>query len=792
MELYAEMIALWSSSFAFTINFTSFSRDSVKYEKELTNMIGDFTKLLLVPVVLENGSSFVERTKKLMQDVSDALHHNHFGTIDIERLIAKKEGVRNYSFPVVFTGMVDLNSDLKQPGRIRYLSSETSQVWLDMQVMEINDTLEVHFDTAESMFPYTVAEEMLSAFVKAFLNVTEHPEQITHSGGLTVKTKQYPIREQYNSVTAPLTKDTLDSLFIDMLKQYPDVPAVLSEQKCLTYQELYQYAMSLKEEIENSQDRYIAVMLPKGIYQPIAVLAVLFAGKSYVPVDLENPADRRKKILASVGTSTVITLTAEKEKASEMHTEKIILADQISVKAYSTETYQKKTTPDASAYVIFTSGSTGVPKGVEISHQGAVNTILDVNRRFAIGSTDRTIALSNLNFDLSVYDIFGMFACGGAIVELEADDSRNAEKWIQLIQKFHVSVWNSVPAFMQMLLEYVGEEGKQVFANIRRVLLSGDKIAITIPDKIHDYHADTMLICLGGATEASIWSNYYIADHAEPSWKMMPYGYPLTNQKYYVLNRLMTDCPDYVKGRLYIGGAGLAEGYHGDIEKTAEKFVIHPLTGERIYDTGDNGRYWKDGTIEFIGRDDFQVKINGHRIELGEIEAIYSEKFDSCCAVVPETGSLKHKICLLVKSDKQISKETLHQLAVNKLPHYMIPTAFSTVSKLPVNTNGKIDRKQVQSYFEAWTEPAPSTAASVMTETELKIAALWKEILGENDYSPEDDFFACGGDSLMMMRFLNKLNKTEHIRITPDVFYSATTIAEFAAVFGAALQERKA
>ena len=758
-EQYAEMISVWSGSNAFTLNFTAFSR-----EEELSEIIGDFTKLLLIPVSLTNQSTFAERTKQLMNRISDAVKHDAFGTLEIERTIAKTDGLRNYSFPIVFTGMIGTNEEFQSSCKISYLSTETSQVWLDMQVMELNHTLEVHFDTAEDLFPYEFAEKMLQAFERAFYKLIENADQF---GELTVSAGTFPVRETYNSLTAPIPEETLDSLFVKQVQKTPENLAVISTSAKLTYQELFNLSMSIAESMINDE-KYIIVMLPKGIFQPASVMAVLMAGKVYVPVDPENPVDRRKKIFSSVNGKTIITLSAFKKEAEEMQAKTVIFADKIIVKSYSAENYSQKTNSYDSAYVIFTSGSTGMPKGVEILHRGAVNTILDVNQRFEITESDRTIALSNLNFDLSVYDIFGMLSCGGAIAELESN-THDPSKWISLMEFAGVSVWNSVPAFMQMFLAHAENTEIPAFQKLRRVLLSGDKIPVNLPEQIKKQNSDIQVICLGGATEASIWSNYYIAGKTETSWNMMPYGYPLTNQKYYVLSPLLTDCPDYVKGRLYIGGEGLALGYLGDKQKTAEKFIFHPVTGERIYDTGDNGRYWADGTIEFIGRDDAQVKINGHRIELGEIEAVFQPL--ECCASV-----LGNKIAVMIKSD---NIDFLTELAEKNLPDYMIPAFFMTVKEIPVTPNGKINRKEVLSQLTAYAEQLQSSAVQIpLSAQEQKIADIWSKLLENRTYSPEDDFFESGGDSLSMITFLNQLNQQEHVKITPDVFYAGSTIRE--------------
>ncbi|MER6335057.1 amino acid adenylation domain-containing protein [Streptomyces sp. NPDC001034] len=276
--------------------------------------------------------------------------------------------------------------------------------------------------------------------------------------------------------------------------------------------------------------------------------------------------------------------------------------------------------PGDLAYVLYTSGSTGTPKGVMIEHHAALNTVADINERFAVGPEDRVFGLADLGFDLSVYDTFGTLATGAALVLPDPELRSEPAHWSKLMSEHGVTVWNSVPAQMQMLVEHL-EVGGELPERLRLILLSGDWIPVDLPDRIHALWPEARVVSLGGATEASIWSIHHVVDEVEPGAKTVPYGVPLRNQTFHVLDARMDPCPVWTPGELYIGGVGLARGYWADEERTAASFVTHPRTGERLYRTGDFGRYRADGTIEFLGRRDGQVKVNGHRVELGEIEA---------------------------------------------------------------------------------------------------------------------------------------------------------------------------
>ncbi|MGD1808688.1 amino acid adenylation domain-containing protein [Dapis sp. BLCC M126] len=322
-------------------------------------------------------------------------------------------------------------------------------------------------------------------------------------------------------------------------------------------------------------------------------------------------------------------------------------------------TWESVQTAEDLAYVIYTSGSTGKPKGVAINHRGAVNTILDINQRFAVSASDRVLALSALNFDLSVYDIFGILAAGGTIVIPNHELLKDPAHWLDLIVTTKVTLWNSVPALMQMLVEYLSTQPTTTLPSLRLALLSGDWLPLNLPEKIQSlstspfpsweglgvgsHTSQVQVVSLGGATEASIWSIYYPIEKIDSDWKSIPYGKPLSNQQFYVFNQLMEATPVWVTGELYIGGEGLALGYWEDTEKTEASFITHPVTKERLYKTGDLGRYLPDGNIEFLGREDFQVKINGHRIELGEIEAALQQHPSIKEAVVSAVGEEQQK-----------------------------------------------------------------------------------------------------------------------------------------------------
>lgn len=788
LTIYSEVLALWSNTFEFTLNFTCFDR--LLEEEEINRLIGDFTLLLLVNIELKKKENFKERAIKVQENLAKAMDHKYFGTIDTEREIAKRYGTKSSAFPIVFTGMLGMDSDCENFGEISYLSTKTSQTWLDLQAIELGERLMIRMEAVEELLPFEMVEEMLTVYLDVMDKLLED-EAWEVKKPLLAQVKNFGMRDKYNSVTMPVNKDTLDHLFVQQVCKNPDSYAVLSEEKCLTYRELFNLSYELAQKLKDCKGTYVLVMLPKGPKQVVAVMAVLMAGKAYVPLDIENPISRKTRIFSNLHSDAMITLQELENEAKEIGAYKIFYPVLDTKENYNPIDYVSTSKFDDIAYVIFTSGSTGMPKGVVIPHKGVINTILDINRRFSVGETDRTLGLSNLNFDLSVYDIFGMLVCGGAVVTLQEEDRRNPEKWMVLMEKFHVTVWNSVPAFMQMMMEYLKGDTDGSLLELKLVLLSGDRIPCELPNEIQNYAAQIQVVGLGGATEASIWSNYFIADKVSLDWGIVPYGYPLTNQKYYVLNEVLQDCPDYVKGRLYIGGEGLAYGYLNDEEQTNEKFFIHSDKKERIYDTGDNGRYWSDGTIEFLGREDFQVKIRGHRIELGEIEAAFSEceNVDSAVAAVIKGEGRESQIAVMIKiafPNDDRTEEYVKQ-ASDILPDYMMPVWCEVVDKIPLTANGKIDRKEIAKILSEHMEiqlqnlvKEKKKIEEPLTEIQKKVIHVWKEVLEYDGISLDDEFYDYGGNSMLMIRFINRLKELYGIHMTPDVFFMGSTVRELA------------
>ena len=445
---------------------------------------------------------------------------------------------------------------------------------------------------------------------------------------------------------------------------------------------------------------------------------------------------------------------------------------------------------EALAYITFTSGSTGVPKGVAVRHRPVVNLIDWVHRSRGIGPEDRVLFVTSLCFDLSVYDVFGLLAAGGSIHVVAEDDVRDPQALMRLLLEEPITLWDSAPAALQQLVPFFPAPGTNAGQlRLRQVFLSGDWIPVGLPDAVRHSFPAARVLSLGGATEATVWSNFFPVASVDPLWRSIPYGRPIENARYHVLDSRLAPCPIGVAGDLYIGGGCLASHYSADPEQTAYRFLPDPLgsdAGGRIYRTGDRSRYLADGNLEFLGRTDSQVKIRGYRIEQGEIEvalAAHPEVGHAAVVVREDTPGEKRLVAYFVPHGGPAPKAgELRSFLREKLPEYMMPAAFVPLAALPVTANGKLDRQALPVpgwRADAGTYVAPRTAA------EERLCGIWVAVLGHERVGVEDNFFALGGHSLLATQVVSRVRETFGVELPLLRFFERPTVAALAALIEA-------
>ncbi len=378
---------------------------------------------------------------------------------------------------------------------------------------------------------------MIEAMFAQFVDLLEQLVKQSDVTSLQMKESDQTLTEQYNETTEKIPSTTLYQLFTDQVKRTPDEVAVVFEQDWLTYSELHkrsnQVAHFLKEQGIGLGDK-VGLLAQRRVETIVNMIGILKAGAAYVPIDPDHPLDRQTYILEN----STCKLLLEASLYEERH-----------LSLYTTEDMPAIAGPEDLAYIIYTSGSTGKPKGVIITHQAVSNTIQDINQKYQVNEDDRTIGISSMCFDLSVYDIFGTLSTGAMLVMIR--DPRDMQELIRTVERRGITIWNTVPAIMDLALEQVGSHFEH--SSLRLVLHSGDWIPLSLPEKIKRHFPIAEVISLGGATEASIWSIYYPVNQVASHWNSIPYGMPLANQTYYVLNYEKKMCPVGVIGDLYIG-----------------------------------------------------------------------------------------------------------------------------------------------------------------------------------------------------------------------------------------------
>ena len=632
LAAYAGVIAIWSKNPRFTINLTLFNR--LPLHKQVNDIIGDFTSVTLLEVDNSGSKAFQECAKRLQEQLWQDLDHRYFSGVRVMRELTRSHGGGPRAImPVVFTSLLNLgdgNEGTLGAGRLGQTTfgiSQTPQLYLDCIVHEEGQELVINWDAVDEVFPPGLLDDMFQSYRSLLTHLASDDSSWHCSLAETARTlipaSQMRLHAEINDTKAPVSHELLHNLFLKQVEERPHHVAICTPQCQLTYADVYRRACAIEELLMRRDVRpnqLVAVIMEKGWEQIVAVLGVLFAGGAYLPINPELPAERQRYLIERGEVKVVLTQSAIQPRLSVPAGIEVLAVDLLKSADPGVPVPRRRQEPRDLAYVIFTSGSTGLPKGVMIDHRGAVNTVLDINQRFGIGCQDRVLALSRLSFDLSVYDVFGLLAAGGTIVLPSSDLALDAAHWANLIESEKVTVWNTVPTLMQLLVEEA-ERGAVIGQSLRLVMMSGDWIPTSLPGRIRSLLPQAKMVSLGGATEASIWSILYPIKELDPNWSSIPYGKPMLNQSFHVLTETLAPRPVWVPGQLCIGGIGLAKGYWRDEEKTNASFIEDPATGQRLYRTGDLGRYLPDGNIEFLGREDFQIKLRGYRIELGEIEA---------------------------------------------------------------------------------------------------------------------------------------------------------------------------
>ncbi len=810
MTAFAEALRPWSATPDFSLNVTLFHRFPV--HPEVDQLIGDFTATSLLAARAQAGDSFADRLQRLQAQLAEDLDHRAYSGMRVLRDRARHLGhAPGAAMPVVFTSTLALDGRQSTTGGLSFFGdivhgvSQTPQVWMDHQMAEFDGELRLFLDAIEDLFPAGLLDDCFGAYAQLLRTLAADPAAWAQRPlPATLPARHLPLLAQLNATEDPAIGHGLlqDGLIIQARRQ-PEALAVIAADGQLSYGRLAREALVLAEALQAlgaGGEQPVAVMMDKGCEQVLAVYGVLMAGAAYLPIDPRLPAERRRHLLSASGARLLLTQAAHHPGQDLTPGLRVLCLGDEALAAPAIAPPPAATRPGDLAYVLFTSGSTGAPKGVMIEHAQAVNTLQDINRRMQVGPRDRVLALSALHFDLSVYDLFGVIAAGGCLVMPDPARLHDAQHWAELVQAHRVSLWNSVPQLLQHFvehLEHLQAQGDPLPGGLRQAILSGDWIPVGLPDRARRVCPDLQLLASGGPTETAIWCTQYPIGEVDPAWSSIPYGRPLANQRMWVMDELLEERPVGVTGEICIGGACVGRGYLGDEAQTAQRFLRHPRTGERLYRSGDLGRVTAEGQIEFLGRQDHQVKLNGLRIELGEINACLLRQpgIRQAWTGVRREGAQKQLVSLLVldpddaAAAARLADGSLRQALAAWLPDYMLPQRFQRLEALPLSANGKVDAAQLQALLQAQqaegAAPAAQTDAAAQALQE-QLLPLWRSLLGRQDLTPAQSFFDVGGDSLLALRLLSRVR--EQLGLAPALqgrlmqcFFQQPRLADFAA-----------
>jgi amino acid adenylation domain-containing protein len=667
------------------------------------------------------------------------------------------------------------------------IHAETAKFDITFELDERPEGIIGRVEYSTDLFDAATITRMIGHFQVLLESIVQNPHQAIADLPLLTAAEWQALTFKDNVTLFP-QGTCLHQRFEAQVEQNRDAIAVIFEDQHLTYGELNRKANQLAHYLQHlgvKPDFLVGLCVERSLEMVIGILGILKAGGAYVPIDPNYPQERQQFILADANISILVTQQSLSESLSHPLVQVVYLdRDWHNISTASPSNPISRVTPENLAYIIYTSGSTGKPKGVLITHQNVIRLFCSTQIHYAFNNQDCWTLFHSFAFDFSVWELWGALLYGGRLVVVPYWVSRSPEAFYQLLVQQRVTVLNQTPsAFLQLI--QVDPSYPVAALNLRYIIFGGEALQVQSLRPWFERHGDAcpQLVNMYGITETTVHVTYQPLTQADLDQPKMPIGQALADLQLYVLGPNLQPVPLGVPGELHVGGAGLARGYLNRPELTAERFIENPFGEGRLYKTGDLVRWLANGTLEYLGRIDHQVKVRGFRIELGEIEATLNQHPTVQQSLVlvrqDEPGDQRLVAYMIPANPENFSLAEVRQWLDRQLPDYMVPSGFVPLDQFPLTPNGKVDRQAL---------PAPDRRANQedtvivpsRTPTEQIIVELWQDILKLDQVSIHDNFFALGGHSLLAVQLMTKLKPALAVKLSLQTLLEAPTPAELA------------
>jgi amino acid adenylation domain-containing protein len=783
LSIFNTLISRYASQEEFLIGIPIAGRTFEEQESIVGMFINNFP-LRVTPLENMTFPEMLEMCKKKFYEAYDNQ------TLPLDRIVEELKVTRTANISPLFQVMFNLlnmfDEEISLGGSTMEMVDKRrriAQFDLSLHSYETKGTLNCVLEYNSNLFKRSRIERMAGHFTELVKCLMINPEQKIKKIPILTENENKVILGEWNATTVDFPREKcVHQLFEQQVLKTPDIIAIRDDRKAITYTELNEKANKLARYLHDSgalEGSLVSICMERSTDILVALLAVLKAGCTYIPLDPIYPKDRLALILEDGNPALMITEKKLLESLPETDTKNIFIEDYNAYKDYSGENADFTVTPSTVAYLIYTSGSTGKPKGVQLEHFSVVNFLASMAKKPGITSEDIVLAVTTISFDIAGLEMYLPILYGASIFVASQETSMNPDLLIQKIEESKATILQATPVTFRMLnsAEWSGAKGL-------KILCGGEampkELAYDLINKCGE------LWNMYGPTETTVWSTVEkVAINENDKIGYINLGKPIDNTFIYVLNTEFQPVPIGYPGELFIGGDGLARGYFNLPAMTQEKFLPDPfsnLPGARMYRTGDLVQQTEEGKLEFLNRVDSQVKIRGFRIELGEIESAISQFGtikNNVTIVREDTPGDKKLVAYIIKEEEEVDIAELRQFLKTKIPDYMVPSAFVFIDQFPLTPNGKIDRKVLPSPVEAAPQQTKSYIAP-QTETEIKLAAIWSDVLKIKQIGADEDFFEIGGHSMVAVTLMVKIEKQMGVRLPLAILFDNSTIHDMA------------